>query len=130
MTVVLDTCALIWWSLDPEMLSSSARSLCDVMEEEKSGLVASISLWEIALKVKNGKLDLGVDITTYINTLFRSDVIQIISIDVDLWVDSVDLDWEHRDPVDRVIVALAKKYQAQLITKDKIINSFYSLTIW
>ncbi|MTF40308.1 type II toxin-antitoxin system VapC family toxin [Cyanobacterium aponinum] len=130
MTVVLDTCALIWWSLDPEMLSFSARNLCDVMEEEKSGLVASISLWEIALKVKKGKLDLGVDLEFYINTLFRSDVIKIIPIDVNLWVESVNLDWQHRDPADRVIVALAKKYQAQLITKDEVIGSFYSLTVW
>lgn len=130
MTVVLDTCALIWWSLDPEMLSSSAHNLCDIMEEEKNGLVASISLWEIALKVKRGKLDLGVDLKSYVNTLFRSDVIQIIPIDVNLWIDSVNLDWQHKDPADRVIVALAQKYQAQLITKDELISRFYSLTVW
>lgn len=100
------------------------------MEEEKNGLVASILLWEIALKVKKNKLDLEIDINTYIHTLYRSDVIQIIPIDVDLWVDSVNLDWEHRDPVDRVVVALADKYQAQLITKDSIIRNFYSLVIW
>ncbi|MGI0480242.1 type II toxin-antitoxin system VapC family toxin [Geminocystis sp. CENA526] len=133
MTVVLDTCALIWWSLDTEMLSSSARNLCDVMEREKSGLVASISLWEIALKIKRGKLDLGIDLNYYINTLLCSNVIQIIPIDVNLWVDSVNLDWQHRerrDPADRVIVALANKYQAQLITKDEVISSFYGLTVW
>ena len=55
---------------------------------------------------------------------------EIISIDVSLWVDSVNLDWEHKDPVDRVVVALASQYQAQLITKDTAIRDFYSLTIW
>ncbi|MBL1208234.1 type II toxin-antitoxin system VapC family toxin [Geminocystis sp. GBBB08] len=130
MKIVLDTCALIWWSLDPDMLSPSARNLCDVMEKNKNGLVASISLWEIALKVKKGKLDLGIDINTYINILDRSDVIKIISVDVDLWLDSINLDWKHRDPADRVIVALANNYQAQLITKDTIIKDFYSLTVW
>ena len=122
MKIVLDTCALIWWSLDPDLLSDSAKNLCDEMEQKKNGLVASISLWEIALKVKRGKLDLGIELNTYINTLFRSDVLQIISIDVGLWVDSVNLDWEHRDPADRVVVALANQYQAQLITKDKVIK--------
>ena len=130
MTIVLDTCALIWWSLDPDCLSPSAKHLCATMEGEKNGLVASICLWEIALKVKKGKLDFGTDIERYISTLFRSDVIQIISIDVSLWVDSVNLDWEHKDPVDRVVVALAGQYQAQLITKDTTIRDFYSLTIW
>lgn len=100
------------------------------MEKNKNGLVASISLWEIALKVKKNKLDLGTDINTYINILDRSDVIKIISVDVGLWLDSVNLDWKHRDPADRVIVALANNYQAQLITKDTIIKDFYSLTLW
>ena len=35
MKIVLDTCALIWWSLDPDMLSPSAQNLCDVMEKTK-----------------------------------------------------------------------------------------------
>jgi PIN domain nuclease of toxin-antitoxin system len=130
MKIILDTCALIWWSLDPDLLSVSAKNLCDEMEQKKNGLVASISLWEIALKVKKNKLDLGIDLNVYINTLFRSDVIQIIPIDVDLWVNSVNLDWDHRDPADRVVVALADKYQAELITKDTIIKDFYSLTVW
>jgi PIN domain nuclease of toxin-antitoxin system len=60
MTFVLDTCALIWWSLDPEKLSPQAKLSCEEMEQEKNGLVASISLWEIAIKIKNKKLDLGV----------------------------------------------------------------------
>ncbi|MGY6528752.1 MAG: type II toxin-antitoxin system VapC family toxin [Cyanobacterium sp.] len=130
MKIVLDTCALIWWSLDPECLSTNAQSACEKMEKAKNGLVASISLWEIALKVKRKKLDLGINLDVYINTLMRSDVVSIIPIDVSLWVNSVQLNWEHKDPADRVIVALADKYQAELITKDTVIKDFYSLTVW
>ena len=130
MKIVLDTCALIWWSLDPNLLSPFAKNLCDVMEVEKNGLVASISLWGIALKVKKRKLDLGIDMDLYINLLQSSDGIKIIPIDVTLWLDSVKLDWSHRDPADRIIVSLANKYQAQLITKDNVIKDFYHLTVW
>jgi PIN domain nuclease of toxin-antitoxin system len=130
MTVVLDTCALIWWSLDPDQLSAPARSLCDEMEIKKNGLVASISLWEIALKVQRGKLDLGVDLDLYIETLLQSDVVRVVPIDVGLWVESVRLDWDHRDPADRVVVALATQRQARLITKDSVINDFYLATVW
>jgi PIN domain nuclease of toxin-antitoxin system len=35
MTVVLDTCALIWWSLDPDKLSLPAKSACEKIEVEK-----------------------------------------------------------------------------------------------
>jgi len=130
MTVVLDTCALIWWSLDPDQLSISAKAACEKMEVEKNGLVASISLWEIAIKIKNQKLDLGVSVTTYLEALQKSDVITIIPIDENLWLESVALEWSHKDPADRVIVALAQKYQADLITADKIIMEFYNFVIW
>jgi len=33
--VVLDTCALIWWSLDPDKLSQKAKEACNRMEQEK-----------------------------------------------------------------------------------------------
>lgn len=42
--IVLDTCALIWWSLDPERLSQAAKQACDVMEQEKNGYVTPHSL--------------------------------------------------------------------------------------
>jgi PIN domain nuclease of toxin-antitoxin system len=130
MTFVLDTCALIWWSLDPDKLSVTAKAACEKMEIEKNGLVASISLWEIAIKIKNKKLDIGVPLTTYLQTLQKSDVITIIPIDENLWLESVALEWNHKDPADRVIVALAKKFNANLITGDQIIINFYNSFIW
>jgi len=130
MTVVLDTCALIWWSLDPEKLSQSAKDACQQMEQEKNGLVPSTAIWEIAIKIKNHKLDLGVSIDDYIATLKKSNVIRIVPIDEDIWLESVKLEWEDRDPADRVVVAVAKRSQAVIITADQKIASFYSLVIW
>lgn len=130
MTVVLDTCALIWWSLDPEKLSQSANDACQQMEQEKNGLVPSTAIWEIAIKIKNHKLDLGVSIDDYIATLKKSNVIRIVPIDEDIWLESVKLEWEHRDPADRVVVAVAKRSQAAIITADQKIANFYSLVIW
>ncbi|MEH1913518.1 hypothetical protein [Nostoc sp.] len=57
--IVLDTCALIWWSLDPAKLSEQAKEACNYMERDKNGLVPSIAIWEIAIKIKKKKLDLG-----------------------------------------------------------------------
>jgi PIN domain nuclease of toxin-antitoxin system len=130
MIIVLDTCALIWWSLDPEKLSTRAKLACEQMEIEKNGLVTSISLWEIAIKIKNKKLDLGVFLTTYVETLQKSEVIKIVPIDENLWLESVALEWGHKYPADRIIVALAKKYPADLITTDKTIMKFYDSVIW
>ena len=101
MRIVLDTCALIWWSLDPDKLSALARQACEQMEKDKCGLVSSISIWEIAIKVKNRKLDLGVALDTYLAALKKSDVVQILSVNEDIWIKSVRLEWPHRDPADR-----------------------------
>ncbi|MFN7282472.1 MAG: type II toxin-antitoxin system VapC family toxin [Dolichospermum sp.] len=130
MSLVLDTCALIWWSLDPEQLSLLAQKACEQMEKDKNGLVASISIWEIAIKIKNKKLDLGISLEIYIKRLQQSDVISIIPIDENLWLKSVALEWEHKDPADRIIVALANQYYAPIITKDQKISGFYPSVLW
>ncbi len=130
MKFVLDTCALIWWSLDPDKLSQPAKDACKQMEREKNGLVPSTSIWEIAIKIKNNKLDLGVDLQKYVFSLKKSDVVTIVPIDEDLWLESVKLGWTHRDPVDRIVVALAEMEQASIITADREIRNFFSDVIW
>ena len=62
MKVILDTCALLWWSLDPEQFSQPALGAIEEMERNKNGITPSMAVWEIAIKVKNQKLDLGVPI--------------------------------------------------------------------
>jgi PIN domain nuclease of toxin-antitoxin system len=47
LSIVLDTCALLWWSLDPDELSNSARLAIEKMEREKNGITPSMSIWEI-----------------------------------------------------------------------------------
>ncbi len=100
------------------------------MEKEKNGLVPSIAIWEIAIKIKNKKLDLGIDINQYVGAVKKSDVVTIVPINEDLWLESVKLEWAHRDPADRIVVALASINQASIITADKEIRDFYSKVIW
>lgn len=128
--IVLDTCALIWWSLDPDKLSQTAQAACHSMKKEKNGLVPSTAIWEIAIKIKNQKLDLGVNLDEYIAALKKSSVVEILPIDEDIWIKSVKLEWSHRDPVDRVLVAVAQSNNAAIITADQEIQNFYAKVIW
>ena len=100
------------------------------MERENNGLISSISIWEIAIKIKNKKLDLGIDLDKYLAALKQSSAIRIIPVDENTWVESVKLEWTHRDPADRVVVAIAQSQQAAIITADQEIRSFYSDAIW
>ena len=130
MTTVLDTCALLWWSLKPEELSTPAKKAIAKMEHSQDGMTSAMAIWETAIKVKKQQLDLGIPLNKYIDRLEQSDVVTILDIEVDLLVESVEIDWFHRDPVDRIMVALATQYNAPLITKDKKIKEFYPKTIW
>jgi PIN domain nuclease of toxin-antitoxin system len=90
-----------------------------------------MAIWEIAIKVKNKKLDLGISLDTYISKLKQSDVVQIVPINEEILVQSVNnLQWSNRDPVDRIMVTLALHNNCSIITKDLAIREFYSQTIW
>ena len=127
--IVLDTHALLWWTLDPDKMSDAARNACLRMEDD-GGLVSSISLWELGLKAKRGHLVLPLDFESYVNRLQKLSWLEIVAIDTDLWLRDLALPWDHRDPADRTIVATAQRYDLPLVSKDEVIAAFYARTIW
>jgi len=127
--VVLDTHTLIWWTLDPAKLSDSARQVCNNIPQT-GGIVSSILLWEIGLKVKRGQLDLGLDMEDYVGRLHLLKGLEIVAVDVEHWLENLRLPWDHPDPADRTIVATAQLLDASLVSKDEVIRSYYNNTIW
>jgi PIN domain nuclease of toxin-antitoxin system len=125
--VVLDTAALIYWTLDPSELSLPARQA--IADAEKV-VVSSISIWEIALKVKRGKLLIPLEVVEYVEKLRLLDDLDILPVDVQTWLENVELAWDHRDPADRTIVATATRLSCPLVSSDTAIAAFYPETIW
>ena len=125
--IVLDTSALIYWTLDPAYLSEKARQ---AIEHAEQIVISSISIWEIGLKVKRHKLIIPLSITDYVERLDRLEALEILAVDVQTWLDNLDLPWEHRDPADRTIVALATRIDCPLITSDRVMAGYYQKTIW
>jgi PIN domain nuclease of toxin-antitoxin system len=125
--VVLDTSALLFWTLDPVQLSAQANL---AIEKANHLVVSSISVWEIALKVKRGKLDLPLPVDDYVERLSQLERLEILSVDVQMWLDNLRLDWDHRDPADRTIVAIARRLDCPLVTSDRVIAGFYQKTVW
>lgn len=92
-TLVLDTSALLFWTLDPERLS---RSAARTISEAERILVSSISVWEIGIKVKRGRLSIPVSFREFTDNLERIDRLAILPVDVRTWTRNIDLDWTHR----------------------------------
>lgn len=121
--IVLDTHALLWWALDPDRLSPAATAAARRMEDT-GGYASSISIWELAVKVKRGKLELPITIDEVAMRIQRGAVVELLPVDTETWLRSSRLEWDHRDPADRVIVATALMKRVPLMTKDEVIRSF------
>ena len=127
--VLLDTCALLWWTLSPESLSPAARKAC----AEAAGqtlYVSSISIWEIGIKVKKKKLKLPISFPEYVSRLKQISNLTILPVTEDNWIANLALDWDNPDPADRTIVATATALNIPIVTKDQQIRGFCSNAVW
>jgi PIN domain nuclease of toxin-antitoxin system len=127
--VLLDTCALLWWTLEPESLSPRAREACDRIVID-GGFISSISVWEAGIKARRGALELGTTLEDYVARLRKLSSPEIVALDEDIWVKNLSLPWDHRDPADRTIVATAFLKDLPIVTKDEVIGRFYPKVIW
>lgn len=125
--VVLDTSALLFWTLEPTRLSVKAAREVDASDRR---LVSSISLWEIGIKVARGKLRLPLPVRDYARRLGTLEAVEILPVDLETWLANLDLPWEHRDPADRTIVATAQLRGCPLVTSDSTILAYYPDAVW
>jgi PIN domain nuclease of toxin-antitoxin system len=128
--IVLDTHAWVWWALEPKRLSRRARETID--EAETVG-VCAISCWEVALLVLRGRLELDLDLRTWIARALALEGVETLPLHPDAAIDAALLPEQgfHRDPVDRIVFATARRLGAPLVTKDRRIRSFYrAATVW
>jgi PIN domain nuclease of toxin-antitoxin system len=120
--MLLDTCALLWWTTDLSKLSESVQRR---IRSADKVYVAAISIGEIATKVRKNKLDLPGSMREYLRRLNQISNLEIVAIDAALWVAASELKWANQDPADRLIVALAQRLGTSIVTKDKLIKKFY-----
>jgi PIN domain nuclease of toxin-antitoxin system len=93
-------------------------------------MISSISLWEVGIKVKRGKLDIGMDWRRYFDLVTMIADLTIVPVTERIWRENLELDWDHADPADRCIVATARMYDDILVTADAEIRSFYPRCKW
>ena len=125
--VVLDTAALLYWTLDPERLP---EQVAVAIASADRVLVSSISVWEIGLKVKRGRLHLPVSVREFAERLRGVARVEVLGVDELLWIENLELPWAHEDPADRTVVALAQRMGCPLVTPDAAIGAFYPMTVW
>lgn len=114
--VLCDTCALIWLATGDERLSRKARA---VIRDAELLCFSSISIWEIARKVKSGELEIPISPTLFTNMLIKQYSMKELPLDNAVMLRSSALPEIHKDPADRFIIATALLNDCVVVTGDR-----------
>lgn len=87
-----------------------------------------VSLWEIAIKLSLGKLEMLVSFDELIEVLRKSQI-EILPFDIKDIIMVKELEFHHRDPFDRMIIAQSKNRGIPVITNDLIFSKYLITTL-
>lgn len=125
--LLLDTHAVIWAINEPSKLSERARTL--ISDPDHSLAVSAASAWEIATKHRLGKLPHAEPWIPH----FREQVAWLgastLPITMTHALRAGSLEWEHRDPFDRMIAAQAQAEDLTLVSRDPAFRTLPQLSI-
>ena len=116
---LLDTNALIIMMFGDVAQGRLTEETLERIESADEIFVSEISFWEIAIKVRIGKLEISQPVT-YIADQCRAHGIDTISVTIGQFAATMDVPFvkEHQDPFDRLILAIAKMDGYTLVSTD------------
>jgi len=123
MNYLLDTHVLLWSLMEPSNLS---RAVAEALEDGRNSLYASaVSLWEIAIKTRLGKLRLeGIGLADVPPVLDQLDI-ELLPMSAEDAIGYASLaEPSHKDPFDRMLVRQAISRDLTLISKDAALSKF------
>lgn len=116
MRLLLDTQIIFWWLVRPEFIPAGVPPLIESADDDV--LVSGVSLWEMAIKISSGKMD--VDLVSFTQNVERGGFTWLPIENMHLLrVAELPTHADHRDPFDRLLVAQSQCEPAILVTTDK-----------
>lgn len=100
--ILLDTHALIWFVMNDSKLSPAANQL---IAQSPTVFVSVATLWEIAIKLSIGKLDMGGTFDDLFPIHLDDNNFTLIPITLPHLSRVGQLPFHHRDPFDRLLIA-------------------------
>ncbi|HEY2509892.1 MAG TPA: type II toxin-antitoxin system VapC family toxin [Polyangiaceae bacterium] len=116
---MLDTHVFLWFYQGARISKKVARRIEEAGAADEL-FVAAMTPWEIAMGARTGRIRVHGNVLDWIETALQKVAAGIAPIVPAIAVDAVELpgNWEHGDPIDRLIVATARHLDAILITAD------------
>lgn len=130
MTVVLDTCAIVWAVSDPVRLPDAATRI--LTADDTRVCVCAISCAEIACASQRGRIDIDRHWRLWFRHHVELNGWTVLPIDLDTVEEAYALpDPFLRDPADRLIVAAARRLSAPVVTADaRLLDYPHVKTLW
>ena len=121
---LLDTSALIVHLFNSQTYAKLSPEAIEIIGSSDDLFLSDISLWELAIKARLGKISLGKTITQ-IETECNNQGIKILRLKTDYIDKTLQLPLfdDHKDAFDRLILAVASVEGLSLITTDGKIQS-------
>jgi len=127
MSYLLDTHAVIWLVEDSPKMPTAIKGI--IMNPESQISISSISLWEIAIKMNIGKINLGLSLDSLIDKLRNCDF-DFLQIKDEYLLGLSKLPLLHKDPFDRLLISTALLEEMTIITIDENIHKYNVPCIW
>lgn len=128
--VVLDTYVWVWWIGGPGCPSLSVAARKAIADAAVIGVTAT-SCVEVAWLTARGRVKFDRDTLTWLQQALARPRVALLPTTPEIAVVAATLEWEHRDPSDRLIVAASITHRAPLVTADAaILASGLARTIW
>lgn len=129
MRVLLDTHALLWWALDDPHLSERARK--SISEPATAVHVSAASAWELATKVRLGKLPGADHFVSELGTYLERQGFVALDITMDHAQRAGSLPGPHKDPFDRMLVAQAQAENLVIVSNDdRAFDAYGVVRLW
>jgi len=128
MRLLLDTHVFLWFIEGSVRLSKSAK---DHIEDQSHDLYLSIaSLWEMAVKISLGKLDVPQPFAEFMQSHLAMSSIGLFEISPQHTYAVADLPFHHRDPFDRLLAAQCLNEGLTLISSDGMFEEYGVKRVW
>lgn len=128
MQLLLDTHALLWWSLDSKNLSRKARKAIGDYDNEV--FISAATAWEIAIKFRVGRLP---EAESFVHS-FRNNLRKLGFTELSISVDHAQraglLAGEHKDPFDRMLIAQSQAEGHVLVSNEELFDAYHIHRLW
>jgi len=126
--LLLDTHALIWWMTENPLLPLSIRRL--MVDKRNTIVVSAASAWEMATKVRLGRLPAASDITRNFEEYLTQSGFESLPVSAAHGIRAGLLPGPQRDPFDRMLIAQAQAEDLTIVSNEMSFDSYGIRRAW